>query len=1038
MLARLPFRVIITTCFDNRLERALKEAERPFVKIIGNADVADEDVDKLLLVKMYGDLDQPDSLVLTETDYRRFLNELPTISDVLKGLISSCTLLLLVHDLDDTNVKDLYDRATRRFDLHAQRSYAFYQHASAYAINFWEKHNNVSVTQAEPISLLRNLEHLLQEQQADSLKTASSISVPDKEAIESILKHPYKFLNAYTEEDSAIFFGRNQEKRKLLSKVASYRLVLLYGESGVGKTSLIRAGVLPALAARGYRPVYSRVLDDPKTAIIHTIKSTLKPQHRERTLEPNHDEVKRRGSEQRLRQQLSELQNQWDLLSQKISTLEHEQIVETRTDEKFRLEHQLTKLKAERQQFEEQLTNLEAQLSPNNLTDRPQEKPQTLYDYLHHVTKTTENLLILFIDQFEELFTQVDSETRNAFIKDIGTIYKDNALKLKIVLSFRENDLAKLNVFAKDIPEIFNNYYRLERLTPEQAKKAIIGPAEICGFSYEAGLIDQLLTDLGVRDNEIDPPQLQIVCDRLYEALGANEKLITRRHYEQLGGASVILTSYLDQVLKRYSSEQRTIIREILKAFITSSDTKAVLTINNLAHRARLPVGQAKEMIDELLRSRLIRRAESEIQYELSHEYLVTRIASWMSDQERADQRAREVLEQGLAKWTRFSLLLSQDELTLINNQRQALGIGKDELELLVRSAIRTGIDTEHWLERATEQLKITVLREAANSKEVVHRQRTAKLIGRFAISELQDVLEDLIMNDLEPAIRHEAALNLGCMDQEAFIHCIEVGLSGSPEHRQRVIEAVANVQDAEVEGIDFDHLLDRFKLKWPLRRFRLKCNRTHRNKFTFYAALAGMFGAALGALIGFILSQIPSSLLVVSILLPTSYGLLVGFGTGFGIGTVEAMGERRFSAFYLAGGALGAGIPSMAYLGIDLNPLWALLGAFVGLGLGSVIGSFPAIIVGLTKKISSPTRRIVIRAILGIFSGIIIGSLVAMATHFGLVYYKDAQGSVIPYGASFGFCTGFLNPGSIIMGVEFAERKLQHREQVGHESIKN
>lgn len=76
-------------------------------------------------------------------------------------------------------------------------------------------------------------------------------------------KSPYKFLDYYNPEDTDIFFGRDKEIRLLWQKFHSARLFILHGESGTGKTSLIRAGLIPKLPADTYVPVYVRVLKNP-------------------------------------------------------------------------------------------------------------------------------------------------------------------------------------------------------------------------------------------------------------------------------------------------------------------------------------------------------------------------------------------------------------------------------------------------------------------------------------------------------------------------------------------------------------------------------------------------------------------------------------------------------------------------------------------------------------------------------------------------------------------------------------------------------
>ncbi|WP_054864320.1 nSTAND1 domain-containing NTPase [Methanosarcina barkeri] len=51
----------------------------------------------------------------------------------------------------------------------------------------------------------------------------------------------------FEEKDEGIFFGRAREVRDLLSTVIAHRLVLVYAQSGAGKTSIINAGLIPLL-----------------------------------------------------------------------------------------------------------------------------------------------------------------------------------------------------------------------------------------------------------------------------------------------------------------------------------------------------------------------------------------------------------------------------------------------------------------------------------------------------------------------------------------------------------------------------------------------------------------------------------------------------------------------------------------------------------------------------------------------------------------------------------------------------------------------
>ena len=62
---------------------------------------------------------------------------------------------------------------------------------------------------------------------------------------------PYKGLARYEEADAAYFFGRDVEAELVVANVLASRLTLLFGDSGVGKSSLLHAGLAPRLRASG-------------------------------------------------------------------------------------------------------------------------------------------------------------------------------------------------------------------------------------------------------------------------------------------------------------------------------------------------------------------------------------------------------------------------------------------------------------------------------------------------------------------------------------------------------------------------------------------------------------------------------------------------------------------------------------------------------------------------------------------------------------------------------------------------------------------
>jgi len=79
--------------------------------------------------------------------------------------------------------------------------------------------------------------------------------------------NPYKLLDSYNENDKEYFFGRDEDVTELLELVYRHNIVVLFGESGTGKTSVLNAGLIPKLRDNNFLIAYVRCLDDPVTRL---------------------------------------------------------------------------------------------------------------------------------------------------------------------------------------------------------------------------------------------------------------------------------------------------------------------------------------------------------------------------------------------------------------------------------------------------------------------------------------------------------------------------------------------------------------------------------------------------------------------------------------------------------------------------------------------------------------------------------------------------------------------------------------------------
>lgn len=73
------------------------------------------------------------------------------------------------------------------------------------------------------------------------------------------MKHRYPGPRAFSGDDRRLFFGRETEIPELFRLIVLNDIVVLFGESGTGKTSLLQAGVCPLLEERKYKPVFIRL-----------------------------------------------------------------------------------------------------------------------------------------------------------------------------------------------------------------------------------------------------------------------------------------------------------------------------------------------------------------------------------------------------------------------------------------------------------------------------------------------------------------------------------------------------------------------------------------------------------------------------------------------------------------------------------------------------------------------------------------------------------------------------------------------------------
>jgi hypothetical protein len=88
-------------------------------------------------------------------------------------------------------------------------------------------------------------------------------SIPAAPVASVDAQHPWLGLVSFTEETRGYFHGREEEAAELGRRVQRKLLTILFGQSGLGKTSILQAGLVPRLRPEGFCPVYVRLDYDP-------------------------------------------------------------------------------------------------------------------------------------------------------------------------------------------------------------------------------------------------------------------------------------------------------------------------------------------------------------------------------------------------------------------------------------------------------------------------------------------------------------------------------------------------------------------------------------------------------------------------------------------------------------------------------------------------------------------------------------------------------------------------------------------------------
>jgi hypothetical protein len=418
-------------------------------------------------------------------------------------------------------------------------------------------------------------------------------------------RNPWLGLASFTEETRAFFYGREEEVAELARRVQRKLLTVLFGQSGLGKTSILRAGLVPRLRSQGYCPIYVRIdyghdAPEPADQLKQAISRTA------------------RHSGQWTQAGVAiEGESLWEFLHHRDDVLRDEAgntliplLIFDQFEEIFTLAQSDDFGRARAARFVEELADL--------VENRP---PKALEAKLE------------LDDAAAERFDFTRSDYR-------------------VLISLREDYLAPLESLKKAMPSISQNRLRLAPMTGTQALSAVLQPGKkLVTEEVAAAIVRFVAGGAELANAEVEPSLLSLICRELNDARLAQGR--SEISLDLLAGShATILSNFYERALADQPAAVRQIIEDDL---LTSSGYRENIAEERLVSQFKA-VGAAPETLSTLVNRRLLRIEErlDVRRVELTHDVLCgvvkasrdlrhEREAEQATERKLAEQREREL-----------------------------------------------------------------------------------------------------------------------------------------------------------------------------------------------------------------------------------------------------------------------------------------------------------------------------------------------------------------------------------------------------------
>ena len=149
ILSRLPIKTYWTTNYDKLIEKSLEDVNKIVdVKYTNNHLANTKKKRNAIVYKMHGDIDHPDSAILTKDDYERYPLKMKPYITALSGDLVSKTFLFLGFSFTDPNLDYIMSRVRAYFEEHQRQHYCIFKECSETEFDTPQLFENAKIKQA--------------------------------------------------------------------------------------------------------------------------------------------------------------------------------------------------------------------------------------------------------------------------------------------------------------------------------------------------------------------------------------------------------------------------------------------------------------------------------------------------------------------------------------------------------------------------------------------------------------------------------------------------------------------------------------------------------------------------------------------------------------------------------------------------------------------------------------------------------------------------------------------------------------------------